>query len=275
MIYFFTSSAEKIVPAHGMFFLFKVYLTMTLKCALMITICLCMIQVAGFSQFSDTVNYYVNFSGTGNLNRTNTAGSTYLLNNALQFQVNKRKFSINSMVSHIYGENPKSKTNDDFLGILNLDILKGVQKFYYWALTSYEKSFSLKLDKRFQVGAGVGYTFMNTDKANLEISDGVLFETTDLSIPDSHGQTSYQTVRNSLRLKYRFIIKDIFRFDGIDFYQPSFSDGNDYILKLNANFSIKLYKWLNFTTSFNYNRQNVTSTENLFMSYGLSMEKYF
>jgi hypothetical protein len=234
-----------------------------------------MMPVAGFSQFSDTVNYYVNFLGTGNLNRTNTTGSSYLLNNALQFQVNKKKFSINSMASHIYGKNPKSKTNDDFLGILNLDILKGVQKFYYWGLTSYEKSFSLKLDKRFQAGAGVGYTFINTDKTSLEISDGVLFETTDLSIPDSHGETSYQTVRNSLRLKYRFIIKDIFRFDGIDFYQPSFSDGNDYILKLNANFSIKLYKWLNFTTSFNYNRQNVTSTENLFMSYGLSMEKYF
>jgi hypothetical protein len=232
-------------------------------------------QVAGFSQFSDTVNYYVNFSGTGNLNRTNTAGSTYLLNNALQFQVNKKKFSINSMASHIYGKNPKSKTNDDLLGILNLDILKGIQKFYYWALTSYEKSFSLKLDKRFQAGAGVGYTFINTDKANLELSDGVLFETTDLSIPDQRGQTSYQTVRNSLRLKYRFIIKEIFRFDGIDFYQPSFSDGKDYILKLNANFSIKLYKWLNFTTSFNYNRQNITNTENLFMSYGLSMEKYF
>jgi hypothetical protein len=248
---------------------------MTVKCALMIVIYLFMMQLAGFAQFNDTVNYYANFSGTGNLNRTNTTGSTYLLNNALQFQVSKKKFSINSMANHVYGKNPTSKTNDDFLGILNLDILKGVQQFYYWALTSYEKSFSLKLDKRFQAGAGVGYTFVNTTNANLEVSDGVLFETADLSISDEKGQTSYQTVRNSLRLKYRFIIKEIFRLDGINFYQPSFSDGSDYILKLNANFSIKLYKWLNFTTSFNYNRQNITSTENLFLSYGLSMEKYF
>ncbi|MBO9200210.1 MULTISPECIES: DUF481 domain-containing protein [Niastella] len=234
-----------------------------------------MTHLAGFSQFSDTVHYYANFSGTGNLNRTNTAGSTYLLNNAFQFQVSKKKFSINSLASYIYGKNPSTKTNDDLLAILNLDILKGVQKFYYWALTSYEKSFSLKLDNRFQAGAGVGYTFVNTNNANLEISDGVLFETTDLSIPDQEGQTSYQTVRNSLRLKYRFIIKEIFRFDGINFYQASLSDGDDYILKLRANFSIKLYKWLNFTTSFNYNRQNVTATENLFLSYGLSMEKFF
>jgi hypothetical protein len=231
--------------------------------------------LAGFSQFSDTVHYYANFSGTGNLNRTNTTGTTFLLNNAMQFQVSKKKFSINSMASHVYGRNPALKTNDDFLAMLNLDILKGVQKFYYWGLTGYEKSFSLKVNNRFQAGAGVGYSFLNNDKSSLEISDGFLFETVDLSIPDQRGQTSYQTVRNSFRLKYRFIINGIFRFDGIDFYQPSLSDGQDYILKTTNNFSVKLYKWLNFTTSFSYNRQNITSTENLLFTYGLSMEKYF
>jgi hypothetical protein len=231
--------------------------------------------LAGLAQFNDTVNYYANFSGTGNLNRTNTTGTTFLLNNTMQFQVNKKKYSINSFASHVYGRNPTIKTNNDFLATLNVDILKAVQKFYYWALTSYEKSFSLKVDNRFQAGAGVGYSFVNNKKANLEISDGFLFETVALSIPDQRGQTSYQTVRNSFRLKYRFIINDIFRFDGIDFFQPSLSDGQDYILKLSTNFSIKLYKWLSFTTSFNYNRQNITSTENLLFTYGLTMEKYF
>jgi hypothetical protein len=216
----------------------------------------------------------VNFSGTGNVNRTNT-GTSYLLNNVLRFQAGKKKFSINSMASHIYGSDPVSKTNDDLLAMLNLDILKGVQKFYYWGLASYEKSFSLKVDSRFQTGVGVGYTFVNNDKANLEISDGFLFETTDLGIPDQRGRTGYQTVRNSLRLKYRFIIKKIFRFDGTNYFQPSLSDGRDYILKLNTNFSINLYKGLNLTTSFNYNRQNITSTENLLISYGLLFEKYF
>jgi hypothetical protein len=233
----------------------------------------CTKPLAVFSQFSDTVNYYIHFSGTGNLNRTNT-GTTYLLNNAVRFQIDKKKISLNSMASHVYGRNPTLKTNDDFLAILNLDVLKGVQKFYYWGLAGYEKSFSLKVDNRFQTGAGVGYTFVNNKKANLELSDGILFETTDLGIPDRTGRTSYQTVRNSLRLKYRFVIKEIFSFDGINFYQPSLSDGRDYILKLHTSFSIKLYKWLNLTTSFNYNRQNNTSTENLLLSYGLSFEKY-
>jgi len=246
----------------------------TVQCGFMMALCLCFRPLAGKSQFSDSVNYYINFAGTGNLNRTNT-GTTYLLNNMLRFQVDKKKFSVNSMVSYLYGQNPVSKTNGDLLAIVNLDVLKGVQKFYYWALADYEKSYSLKVLNRFQAGAGVGYTFVNNAHANLELSDGLLFETVDLSIPDQRGQTSYQAVRNSARLKYRFIIKEIFRFDGTNYYQPSLSDGSDYILKLNNNFSVGLYKWLHLTASFNYNRQNNTSTENLFLSYGIMVEKYF
>jgi hypothetical protein len=250
-------------------------MTRILKCVLMLMICLYPMQQAVFAQFSDTISHYVSFSGTGNLNRTTPGGTTYLLNNAVKFQIDKKKISLNSMASHIYGKNPTSKTNDDLFAVANLDVLKGVQKFYYWALTGFEKSFSLKVDSRFQAGVGVGYTFVNTGNANLEVSDGFLYETSNLGVTDKLGRTSYQTIRNSLRLKYRFIIKQIFRFDGIHFYQPSLSDGDDYILKLNTSFSVKLYKWLNFTTAFNYNRQNITSTENLLITYGLSLEKYF
>jgi hypothetical protein len=250
-------------------------MTKTGKRALMIAVCLCSIQMPGFTQFNDTVSHYLNFSGTGNLNRTQPGGTTYLLNNAVRFQIDKKKVSLNSMVSHIYGKNPTLKTNDDLLAFMNLDILKGIQKFYYWGLTGFEKSYSLKVDSRFQAGAGVGYSFVNNDKANLELSDGLLYETSDLSVTDKLGRTSYQAARNSLRLKYRFIIKEIFRFDGLHFYQPSLSDGDDYILKLSTIFSVKLYKWLSFTTAFNYNRQNITSTENLLITYGLSMDKYF
>lgn len=250
-------------------------MTKTVKRVLMIVICLCMIQLTGFAQFNDTVSHYISFSGTGNLNRTTPGGTTYLLNNAVKFQIDKKKISLNSMTSHIYGKNPNAKTNDDLLAIMNLDVLKGIQKFYYWALTSFEKSYSLKVDSRFQAGVGLGYSFVHTDKSNLEVSDGFLYETSNLAVIDKLGRTSYQTVRNSLRLKYRFIIKEIVRIDGLHFYQPSLSDGDDYILKLNTGVSVKLYKWLSFTTGFNYNRQNITSTENLLITYGLSLEKYF
>ena len=52
------------------------YLAMVklVKYVVMMPIYLCATQLTGFAQFSDTVNYYVNFSGTGNVNRTNTEG---------------------------------------------------------------------------------------------------------------------------------------------------------------------------------------------------------
>lgn len=246
----------------------------TVKSAFMTIFLLCTLYITGFAQFSDSVDHYINFAGTGNLNKTNT-GTTYLLNNAVKFQVDKKKISLNSMVSYVYGENPTVKTNDDLLAILNVDFLKRVKKFYYWALTGYEKSFSLKVDSRFQAGAGVGYVFMNDSKSNLELTDGFLFETSDLTVPDLRGRSSYDAVRNSLRLKYRFLIKEIFKIDGTNFFQPSVSDTRDYILKLNTNVSVNLYKWLSFTTSFNFNRQNINETENLLLTYGLRFDKYF
>jgi hypothetical protein len=231
-------------------------------------------SISGFSQFSDTVNYYLNVAGTGSLNKTNT-GTNYLLNNSVKFQVDKKKVSLNSMVGHIYGKNPTAKTNDDLLAVMNFDVLRDVQKLYYWGLASYEKSFSLKVEDRFQAGAGVGYTFINTVKSYIQLSDGLLFETADLTQPDQRGRTSYQTVRNSLRVRLRFLIGNIFKIDATDFFQHSLADTKDYIIKLNTTASVKVYRSLNLTMAFNYNRQNITATENLFLSYGISFEKYF
>lgn len=228
-----------------------------------------------FAQFSDTVNYHIKAAATGNMNRTNT-GTTSIFNNAVGFDISKRHVSLNSSAAYIYGRNPLQKTNDDFLAVTNADFLQSVSKLYYWALASYEKSFSLKVDNRFQVGGGVGYTFVREPNSLVILSNGLLFETADLSQKDQYGRTAYQTLRNSLRLKFRFAFKDNFiTVDGTEFLQNSLSEGKDYILKLNTNVSVRLYKWLSLTATFNYNRMNVIGTENLFLSYGLMFDKYF
>ncbi len=225
-------------------------------------------------QFSDSVNHYFSFSGTGNLNKT-SVGTTYLFNNALKFEVNKKKIAVNSFTNYTYGENPNQKTNNDFISIVNVDWLKSVQKLYYWGLAGYEKSFSLKIEDRFQIGGGLGYSVLATPKSSLVVSNGILFETSDLRAPNQHGEMAYQTIRNSLRVKFRFNIKDIIIIDGSDFVQNSLKDADDYIIKVNTNIALKLYKWLNLTMAVNYNRQNITSTENLLLSYGVMFERYF
>ena len=63
--------------------------------------------------------------------------------------------------------------------------------------------------------------------------------------------------------------------DGTDFLQNSLSKSDDYIVKLISNLSFKLNKLLSLTSSATYNKLNLTQKENLLITFGLSLEKYF
>jgi hypothetical protein len=179
------------------------------------------------------------------------------------------------MTSWIYGADPANLTNNDFSSLIDVDLFKRRHKLYYWGLAGYEKSYSLGITDRLQVGGGVGYNFLKSETSSLVVSDGLLYETTRLAKPDEVKGDHYQTVRNSLRLKFRVAIKDFLVIDGVNFLQNALGDKNDYIIKSTTSASFKVYKWISLTTGFTYNRINLTSSENLFFNYGLMMEKYF
>lgn len=231
-------------------------------------------SVHGFSQFSDSVFHYFGFSGTGNINNTN-AGTAYIFNNAVKFNISKKQVSINTFNGWIYGENNKTKTNNDFTSTVDVDLFKNIKRFYYWGLAGYERSFSLKIDNRLQAGAGVGYKLVDRENASLTLTDGILYETTGLPEPDQYGRTAYQTVRNSFRVKFRFAVRDVFTVEGTDFLQNSLADGKDYIIRSNTAFTMKVYKWLGVTVGVAYNKMNLTSRENFLLNYGLTAERYF
>jgi hypothetical protein len=89
------------------------------------------------------------------------------------------------------------------------------------------------------------------------------------------GKDVYQTVRNSFRLKFHWAYKDILVIDAAEFYQPSLASFDDYILKSNNSLSIKLSKWLAINASLAYNKISRTERENLLITYGLKIDKYF
>ncbi len=225
------------------------------------------------AQFNDSVYYQFGFSSTGIINKTGDA-SSYILNNGIKFNVEKKKISLSSAASWIYGEQQKSLTNNDFSIFGNVDLNKNVHPLYYWGLITYDKSYSLKINYRFQAGAGVGYTVFKNDKSNLVLSDGFLLEAGDLYRSD-FGQDNYTILRNSFRVKYRFNIKDIVILEGTDFYQPSMSILKDYIVQANNSLSIPLRKWLAITAAMTYNKVSRTGRENLMFTYGITIEKFF
>jgi hypothetical protein len=240
----------------------------------MLLLLLCCIPWIGRAQFNDTINYFLKHSSTGIINRTNDRNS-FVLNNALRFSVYKKNVSINTNNTWVYGEQQDIVSNNDFASTLDFDLFKTKRHLYYWGLLHYEKSLSLKVDDRFQGGLGVGYYLIDREDFVIQISDGILYEYSDLYAQEGLEDEEYDTYRNSLRLKFRFVFWNSVTLDGVDFIQHSLSDRKDYIVRSTTNLSVKVYKWLGFTIAVNYNKLNATRRENFLLNYGLTIEKYF
>jgi len=230
--------------------------------------------IDSYAQFNDTVNYYINFASTGNINKTND-GTSYLLNNNFRYSISKKSISLNTTNSWMYGKQLGNLTNNDFFSGLDFNLYKTLYNFYYWGLGSYEKSVSLKINHRVQTGAGVGYNLVNRKNALVILSDGILYEKGDLYDSPETGSNEYEVFRNSFRLKFRVIIREIVVIEGSDFLQHALSDIKDYIIKSNTSLSVKLKKWLSLTSAVTYNKLSATGRENLLITYGITVERYF
>jgi len=226
-----------------------------------------------FAQFTDSTNYVVNYSSTGSLNNTND-GKSYLLNNGLKFGVRKKSVSLNFNNKWIYGKQNRQLTNNDFSSSLDFNLYKTLPHFFYWGLVNYSTSKSLKVNNQLLAGAGIAYSIYDREDAYLNISDGILFDSSDLTL-DNEIRDVYHTYRNSLRLSFRFVISKMIIVNSSSYFQSSLSNGSDYIMKSDSSLAFKVNQWLSLTTAFNFNRVARTDRQNSLLSYGLSFERYF
>lgn len=234
---------------------------------------LCLAAAAqGFAQFNDSTHHRFRYLGAGSLNKTDLA-KAYLLSNSLMYDVSKPNYAFSSTANWIYGQQNKLLTNNDFSAGANFDFRKAPNKVFYWAYAGYQSSYSLQVNYKVQAGAGAGYIFLDDASKMLNISDGFLYEANNLkAMPEND---VYSTIRNSFRLKYKFVIDKNITLGGSNFFQPSLLSINDYIISLNNNISYKVKQWLNLTAGMNYNRINRTRKENLLLTFGVSIDRYF
>ena len=225
------------------------------------------------AQFSDSLTQFGRLSLSGNINRTNLA-TNYLLNNEARYSVKRPRTVLNSFAGWVYGKQAALTTNNDFTTTLDFNLYNQKGNFYYWGLANYTTSISLRINRQLQTGLGVAYNLVNTPNTWINISDGVLFETSSLARRDGSDE-NYQTVRNSFRLAYRLVLRDLITINGTNFLLNSLQDGNDYIIRSQNSAGIKLNKWLSFAATVSYNQFRRTGTENLLFTYGLAAEKYF
>lgn len=221
------------------------------------------------AQYTDSTFYHLSVMATGSMNKTNT-GDAYLLSNALNFGIKRKSIVLNTANNWLYGKQNGSLSNNDISSTLNFNLYKTLPHFYYWGLANYTSSFSLKINHQLQAGLGVAYNIVDKENFYINISDGILYETSNI-LADSR----YDTYRNSLRLQYRWKFKDLVTFDGNNFLQQSLSEGSDYIIRSTNKLGLLLTKWISLNTTLSYNRMNLTRSENLNLTYGFTIERYF
>jgi hypothetical protein len=243
-----------------------------MKTRILFLLCLCWFE--GKAQFTDSTHYYVSYAATGIINQTND-GSSYVLTNNLKFNIRKKSISLNSTNNWMYGrQQDGTLLNNDFVSTLDFNLYKGPEHFFFWGLANYTSSFSLKINDQVQAGAGGAYDVVDRKNIYMNISDGVLYEKSDLFINDTTREV-YRTARNSFRLRFRFEVQNLIVIESTSFMQNSFSHTSDYIIKSVNSVSFKLRKWLSLTTALNYNKFNRTQSKNLLLNFGLTAEKYF
>lgn len=225
------------------------------------------------AQFNDSINHYMYLGSTGTFSKTNDLQS-YVLANNVKFTVSKKKFSFHTANSWVYGEQSDVLSNNDFSSLVEFDFLKNQNRIYYWGNGTFDKSYSLKIDYRFQIGAGLGFNIVKSPKLLLNLTEGILFENGNL-IDRDLGEREYDVWRNSARFRYRWVIQDIVILDGFVLYQPSISTRHDTIFKTATTLSIKVRKWLSLSSAFTYNEITLTNRRNLIVTYGIVMERFF
>jgi hypothetical protein len=234
---------------------------------------------ADSTHHTDTVRYHYMASSTGTLNNTNSFTS-YVWNNAFKASMARKSATVNVGGTYIYGRQGTLLTNKDFSTTADVDLYKTLRHFYYWGLVTYNTSISLLINHQLQTGLGPGYNLLDKKKAVVILSDGILFEKGDLYDSLYGGPNGnvfqrdrYQAVRNSFRLLYHFVLQDRYTLDGTGFLQNAVNHWPDYILKLNASISVKLYKWLAFSVTGVYNKFTRTRTQSTLLTFGLTVQQ--
>jgi hypothetical protein len=219
-----------------------------------------------YSQFTDTTNHLLNLVGTGMISKSDDR-NYFILNTSVKYSVRKKTIILNAAGSIIYGRQQESLLNNDYSSSLDFNLYKTLPRFYYWGLATFDKSYSLNLRSRYQLGLGCAYNIWDLKNFLLNISDGIIYEQSYVDIIYS-SRNSIQTIRNSLRIKFRMSYKEIFEVEGTHFIQPSLSIKRDYIIKSTTSLLFKIRNGIFLNASLVYNRLNFTSSENLLASFG-------
>lgn len=229
---------------------------------------------SAFAQYADTMTYHIKAQLAGVFNKTNTTQS-FIANNGIQYSMSRVHTSFNWNGNWIYGKQNGNLTNNDFSSIMDYNLYNKKKRLYAWWFAAYDKNFSLKIINRLQGGFGLGYIFVDNTVLNLNVSEGIIYENSNLDQTADPKVMDIETFRNSLRLKYTLNLNKIVILHGSNYWQQSLESKEDYIIKSMNSLNVKIRQWLSISVIMNYNKINITQRENFMLTYGLTFDKTF
>jgi hypothetical protein len=197
-----------------------------------------------FSQ-NDTIRTSYKVDLTGVLNQVNGETRTTLNFNALNTVKWKKFESSVSTDYQLVSNNGENAVNDFTVKLQPRIIDKKYSIFSFGQLSSLE---SKKITQRFESGLGGGFTiYKNEDLLQINLSYATLFYNNDFQD---------LTNRNGFRHSPRILIygkneKSKLSYSAEAFYQPSYSDLTDYILRTKSSIGFDLNKKFTITLIYN------------------------
>lgn len=159
-----------------------------------------------------------------------------------------------------YGRSDGDEVAQNLWGSLNADIRPAEAWSPFLFVTAEQDPFK-RLDVRLNGGAGVKRTFYQDGWDEVSLSAAGLYSYENLEVADSLGDGNTETARWSLRTRGRHEVRDGTRFEQTVFFQPAWTELDDYLLEARTTGRVAVTQSVALTTTLTYQRDSTPAPE--------------
>lgn len=228
---------------------------------------LCLIASPALAQLneSDTTRLQLRASLTGNFQQGNVEVTT--VRGKLDLVTSPvRSWVFKSQNSSLYQSFYSTKADNDLFS-RNYLYYHPERQIYPFAIAYVSTNYRRKIDLRYFAGAGATLQLISKPKHVLKLSAGAVYENTRFSA-DTYNEARYngsQTIdlwRVTAWLGgWHYLLDNHLRLYYDAYYQPAFSDANNYRWQYDIGFDFPIWRGLAFNALYTYTHENVVVTK--------------
>jgi hypothetical protein len=210
---------------------------------------------------SDTVKFQLRTALTGNYQQGNVNILTIRSRSDFSFAP-VRDFVFKSQNSSLYQEFSSKKIDNDIFS-RNYLYYKPQNKVYPFGITYISTNYRRKINTRLFAGAGMTFQLLNKTYHVIKLSANAVYETnsfkgTAYNYSKYNGSNKINLWRATVYVAgWNYLLNNHFRFYYDAYWQPAFSNRNNYRTQFDIGVDFPVWKGLNFTALYTFTHENV------------------